>query len=269
MQAVTSNIAFGDGISGFLAVPKGSEASLGAVILCHERYGLVQHTLDLTAKLAAHGYIGLAPDMYSLWEGDKEALSRGEIMVPISDDDIRFYMGASLDYLLNHPRVDTGRIAAMGVGQSGDYPLVLNSARAEIAANVVVYGGAQKTVWQVGETRKEPYEDIIARITAPVLGIWGEDDFVVSLDDVRRLREALEASRKSYEFKLYPHMPHGWMNSTMPGRYRPEEAEQAWGIIMSFLDRVHSGGFPRDRVIWRFESDIAPSYDFSKKVRSA
>ena len=70
MQAVTSNIAFGDGISGFLAVPEGSDASLGAVILGHERYGLVQHTLDLTAKLAAHGYIGLAPDMYSLWEGD-------------------------------------------------------------------------------------------------------------------------------------------------------------------------------------------------------
>ena len=102
-----------------------------------------------------------------------------------------------------------------------------------------------------------------------MLGIWGEDDFVVSLDDVRRLREALEANRKSYEFKLYPNMPHGWMNSTMPGRYRPDEAEQAWGLIMSFLDRVHSGEFPRDRVIWRFESDIAPSYDFTKKVRLA
>jgi len=269
MQAVTSSITFGDGISGFLAVPEGSDESLGAVILGHERYGLVQHTLDLTAKLAAHGYIGLAPDMFSLWEGDKEALKRGDIMVPISDDDIRFYMGASRDFLLDHPRVDSSRIAAMGVCQSGDYPLVLNSAREEVAANVVVYGGAQKSVWEVGETRMEPYENIIARVTAPVLGIWGEDDFVVSVDDMRRLREALEANRKSYEFKLYPNMPHGWMNSTMPGRYRPDEAEQAWALIMSFLERVHSGQFPRDRVIWRFESDIAPSYDLSKKVRLA
>ena len=269
MPPVTSMITFGDRINGFLASPEGSDRSLRGVILGHERYGLVQHTLDLATKFAAHGYVALAPDMYSLWEGDKEALKRGDITVPISDDDIRFYMGASLDYLMDLPRVDGRRIAAMGVCKSGEYPLVLNSARTELAANIVVYGGAQQSVWEVGEARREPYEDIIERITAPVLGIWGEDDFVVSVGDMRRLRETLEAKRKSYEFKLFPNMPHGWMNSTMPGRYRPQQAEQAWALILDFLDRACSGAFPLDRVIWRFESDIAPSYDFSKKVRLA
>ena len=38
---------------------------------------------------------------------------------------------------------------------------------------------------------------------------------------------------------------------------------------MDFLDRVYAGEFPAERVIWRFESDIAPSYDFTKKVRLA
>ena len=267
--AVTSMISYGDRVQGFLAIPENQQGPFGAVVLGHERYGLVQHTLDLVAKFAAHGYVGLAPDMFSRWDGDKEALSRGDIQVRISDEDIRSYMGDSLDYLLAHHQVDPDRISAMGVCQSGDYPLVLNSVRHELAANIVVYGGAQARVWEVDEYRPEPYESILERVQAPILGIWGEDDSVVSVEDMRRLRDALESKRKTYEFTLFSHMPHGWMNSTMPGRYRPKESEQAWSMILEFMERVHAGEFPKDRVVWRFQSDIAPDYDFTKKVRLA
>ncbi|MEC7749597.1 MAG: hypothetical protein VX572_11695, partial [Chloroflexota bacterium] len=64
-------------------------------------------------------------DMFSRWGGDREALTGGDISVRISDVDIRSYMGDSLDQLLTHPQVDSDRICAMGVCQSGDYPLVL------------------------------------------------------------------------------------------------------------------------------------------------
>ena len=54
---------------------------------------------------------------------------------------------------------------------------------------------------------------------------------MVSVEDMRRLRDVPESNRKTYEFALFPGMPHGWMNSTMPGRYRPKETEQAWSMI--------------------------------------
>lgn len=265
--AETSRVTYGDRVNGFLAIPENAEGICGAIILGHERYGLVQHTLDLTAKFALHGFIALAPDMYSRWEGDKEALGRGDISVPLSDEDIISYMGDSLDFLLAHPLVDPGRVAAMGVCQSGEYPLVLNSVREELAANILVYGGAQQRSWELSNTRQVPYESILERISAPVLGIWGEGDWVVSVEDVRRLRNTLEVHGKSYEFKLFRDMPHGWMNSTMPGRYRPKESEEAWSLILDFMNRVYAGDFPADRVIWRFHSDISPSYDFGEKVR--
>jgi len=267
--AVTSMVTFGDRVNAFLAMPENQTGPFGAVILGHERYGLVQHTLDLTAKFARYGYVGLAPDLFSRWEGDKEALNRGDIQVKITDEDIESYFSDSLDYLLAHPQVDPDRIAAMGVCQSGAYPLVFNSVRGGVAANIVVYGGAQAREWEVDEARPKPYEEILDGIQAPILGIWGEDDQVVSVDDVARLQGALQSKRKSYEFKLFRDMPHGWMNSTMPGRYRPKQTEEAWALIMDFLDRVYAGEFPAERVIWRFESDIAPSYDFTKKVRLA
>ena len=62
--AVTSMVAYGIRVNGFLATPQTQTGPFAAIILGHERYGLVQHTLDLTAKFAAHGYIGLAPDMF-------------------------------------------------------------------------------------------------------------------------------------------------------------------------------------------------------------
>ena len=267
--AITSVVHFGDRVKGFLAIPENQSAPFRAVILGHERYGLVQHTLDLTAKFAAHGYVGLAPDLFSRWEGDVEALNRGDVRVTLTDDDLKSYLGDSLDYLLNHPQVDPDRIAAMGVCQSGDYPLVLNSIRTEIYANIVAYGGAQARVWEVDEARPVPYETILDGIQAPILGIFGEDDQVVSVDDVRHLQDVLQAKRKTYEFKLFREMSHGWFNSTMPGRYRPKEAEEAWSLILDFLSRVHEGEFPPDRAIWRFESNIAPDYDFSTKVSLA
>jgi carboxymethylenebutenolidase len=269
-NARTSEVAFGDGVKAFLAVPLQGDGPFAAVVLGHERYGLVKHTLDLAAKFAADGYICVAPDLFSRWDGDKEALNRGEIQHHLSDADIKSYMSDSVDYLLSHPKVDPKRLVGMGVCQSGSYPLLLNSFRREITANIVVYGAAQAAEYQAQPPRREePYEDIIARITAPVLGIWGEDDFVISIDDVRKLRDILENTRKSYEFTLFRDMPHGWMNDTMPGRYRPKETTLAWTLILDFIERAHAGAFPKDRMIWKFESDAATSYDFTKKVRLA
>jgi len=51
--AVTSVIRDGDQAQGFLAVPENQPGPFDAVVLGHERYGLVQHTLDLVAKFAA------------------------------------------------------------------------------------------------------------------------------------------------------------------------------------------------------------------------
>lgn len=185
--AETSRVTFGNRVEAFFAVPLSGEGSFPAVVLGHERYGLVKHTLDLAAKFAAHGYICIAPDMFSRWDGDKEALNRGDIQHHLSDDDIKSYMSESVDFLLAHPKVDPKRLVGMGVCQSGSYPLLLNSIRPEITANVVVYGGAQVAEFQAKPPRRtEPYEDIVGRITAPVIGIWGEDDFVISIDDAYR-----------------------------------------------------------------------------------
>jgi carboxymethylenebutenolidase len=140
IAAKTSWVEIGKGTRAFLATPSRFRAPYGAVVLGHERYGLVRHTLDLSAKFASYGYVAIAPDMASHWDGDKDALNRGDIGLTLTDGEIRDYMAESMDYLKGLPEVDTNRIAAMGVCASGGYPHLLNSIRPDVAANIVFYG---------------------------------------------------------------------------------------------------------------------------------
>src|SRR5215510_9304771 len=54
----------------------------------------------------------------------------------------------------------------------------------------------------------------------------------------------LERHRKSYEFKVFAQMPHGWLNDTMPGRYRQAQSEAAWAMMIDFLNRAYAGAYP-------------------------
>jgi carboxymethylenebutenolidase len=253
--ARTSWVDIGEATTAFLALPERARPPLGAVVLGHERYGLVQHTLDLAARFAAFGFAAIAPDMASHWDGDKAALNRGDVRMSLEPAEVQFYMAKSLDYLVALPQVDPRRIAAMGVCASGGYPHLLNAVRSEVAANVVFYGGT------------DPDDTTLAALTAPTLGVFGEADHTISIDAVRRFRDGLERHGKSYRVRLFPGMPHGWLNDTMPGRYRQREAEEAWALLIGFLEDVFAGAYPNDRVRWEFAAEHGTDYDYSKNVR--
>jgi carboxymethylenebutenolidase len=239
-----------------------------AVMVLHERYGLVQHTLDLARRLAEAGYVGFAPDLFSRWQGDREALRRGDLRVTLPDPEVAGIVGDGLDYLRGHPRVDGLRLALIGVCQSGRYPVAVASWRDDVAALVVLYGAAQASDWPVTDFQPRPLDAMLAAIRAPGLFIFGEGDHIISLDDVLRVRAALEAGRRSYRMRVFANVPHGWLNDTMPGRYRPGPAAEAWSMVLDFLKEAFDGRWPPDgRVRWEFESDVSRTYDFSKNVR--
>src|SRR6266581_3169174 len=162
----------------------------------------------------------------------------------------------------------TSRIALMGVCQSGRYPIVVGSRRRDLAACAVFYGASQTRDWNVSELQPQPMQEMMRRLAAPALFVFGERDHTISLADVRRTRDALEEGRCSYRMKVFRDMPHGWLNDTMPGRYRAKEAGEAWGVLLEFLAEVFSGTWPgAGQVRWEFEGASSADYDFSKNAR--
>src|SRR5712671_2627230 len=116
MTRESQRMRFGGDCEGVLCLPR-ETAPAGAVVVLHERYGLARHTLDLAQRLADDGYVALAPNLFSRWHGDAQALERGEVRVTLPDAEIAALIDQALDFLKAHPRVAPGRIALMGVCQ--------------------------------------------------------------------------------------------------------------------------------------------------------
>ncbi|MCZ6626183.1 MAG: dienelactone hydrolase family protein [Deltaproteobacteria bacterium] len=259
-------VRFNSGIAAFRALPR-AKSKRPAVILLHERYGVDRHTKDLILRLAQAGYVALAPDLFSRFTGDRKTLQRGEVRVELRDDEVLRDLAEAVDYLKRQDAVDESRVGIIGVCQTGRQSLLLAAHRNDISASVVLYGAVGEKEWLTNELRPEPVERLIGQLSCPVLGIFGEADHIISVDSVLRFRGCLERSNKSYHIRIYPNVPHGWLNDTMPGRYRKEAAKDAWKLILSFLKKAFSNGWNRERVLWTFESDISPNYDFTKNVR--
>lgn len=251
-------------IPAYIARPD-DDARRPAVVLMHERYGFVQHTRDLADRLAREGFVCIAPDFF-FRHPDQAALHRGDAGYDMTDPEAVIYLSAAVAALEGVPQADVARVAVMGVCQTGRHPLVFAAAR-PIAAALVWYGAAQDREWKVNAKYPRALEEIIAAVNCPVLGMFGETDHLISLADVRRFRDCLERHDKAYTIHVYPDAPHGWLNDTMPGRYRRAQAEAAWADQLAFLRAVLDPGYDRSRRRQRYAADPSTAYDFARNVR--
>lgn len=238
-----------------------------SVILMHERYGLVQHTIDIGKRLAKNGYLVAAPDLYFEFP-DQDDLHAGRATMRLSDSKVVQQLEEVADLIGADFDAELGRLAVMGVCATGRYPLVYAATHA-IRACVTFYGGLNSESWSATDLHPIPMEEYLGQINAPILGVYGERDHTIPIADVLKFRNALEESNKTYQITVYSGAPHGWLNDTMPGRYRPESAEATWKELLTFLDtelvQISSGS--GDLVEWNFSLAKHSDYDFAKNVR--
>ncbi len=253
---------------GYLFYPSEGQLPLKCLIVFHERYGLVKHTLDVCKRIAANGYTVLAPDLFSRWDGDKDALKRGEVRAIVSDTDAIDQIDNWVGYLRARlTKFGEAHFVLMGVCQSGRYPIVVASKRSDIAACVVFYGATHDRDWVSNDLQPLPMADMIQTLQTPILFVLAERDHTISFDNIGRIRNALETADISYRMRVVPGVPHGFLNDTMPGRYRHQRAEEAWAYLFTFLDDVLDKGWPNGQIEWDLRSIKSRDYNFANNVR--
>ena len=234
------------------------------VLLLHERYGPVEHSFNVLERFAEFGFIAAMPDLFHRYEGDRGPIERSEDRIDTIDTETVTDIDATIAYLKSLPYVDGSQIGVAGFCLSGRTPLVYAVARPDqVSAIPITHGGIYPRDYHGDKQGQDPVGALIAQLPCPILGMFGETDRSVPMENISRFRRELERSGTSYWIRVFADTPHGWMNTTEPDRYREAQSDQAWETLVAFYASVFSGGWNAGNFTWWFEPDTGIAYDFS------
>lgn len=206
-------------MSDYLAKPK--SAPRGAILVLHAWWGLNDFFKNLCNRLAAEGYVVLAPDLYggeiAATIAEAEKLSR-----KLKRDTTSKQILEALKQLRNETKQPVGLIG-FSLGAYWALWLVEEKPKS-IAATILFYG-----------TRGGDY----AITKSAFLGHFAETDEFESESGRKKLEKTLKASGKETAFHVYPKTRHWFMENDRP-EYNQPSAELAWQRSIEFLD-THFG----------------------------
>lgn len=218
-KMTTYPAATGD-MKAFEAMPKKGK-KFPAVIVIHENRGLVPHIKDVTNRMAAEGFLALAPDALSPVGGTPEDISNvRELFGQLKPEETTKNFVAAVKYLKTHPN-SNGKVGCTGFcwGGAMTNQVAVNCENLDAAAPY--YGSVPKT------------EDV-PKIKAPILAHYAENDERINAG-IPAFEEALKANNKKYQIYTYPGTGHAFNNDSNPERYNAEQAKIAWKRTVDFF----------------------------------
>lgn len=212
----TENITYkgvkGD-MKGFLAKPKGKK-NLGAVLVIHENRGLNPHTIAVTKRVAAEGFLALGVDALSPFGGTPadEDKARDLIGQLNPEDNLQNYL-YGLDYLRKHPD-GNGKVGCVGFCWGGGMANKLAVNDPTLQAAVAYYGAQAKTA------------DVPMIKADLMLHYAGLDERINA--GIPEFEAALKENHIPYQLFIYEGVNHAFNNDTSPTRYNEAAAKLAW-----------------------------------------
>ncbi len=211
--------------SGYLAAPAQTPAP--GVLVIQEWWGLVPQIKGVCDRLAADGFVALAPDLYhgeiaEHTEMDKAAA----LMTALPMDRAARDMHGAIDALLARPEVSGDTVGVVGFCMGGMLTLVIAAQEGDRIGAAVPYYGAP-----LGDNAPD-----WSGLSAPVLGHFAENDDFFPIDAVRALESELSGMGRDVTFEVYPGAGHAFGNEENPlGTHEPDATQRAWERSVAFL----------------------------------
>ncbi|MGQ0376678.1 MAG: dienelactone hydrolase family protein [Nitrososphaerota archaeon] len=220
LAVITENVVYFENYEGYLARP-GTDGEYPGIVMIHEIWGLNDNIKQMAEKLASHGYIVLAVNLYGVpaavtIDDGRHLMSAYEPEKGIEN------MNGAVNYLLeNQHALSIGSIGwCFGGGESLN--LALNNYMMD--ATVIYYG------------RLTSDTERLSVISWPILGIFGGLDQGIPVDSVRQFEAALNELEIPNEVYIYENANHAFANPS-GDRYSPEDAKDAWEKTLAFLEK--------------------------------
>lgn len=216
-----------DQINAYYARPVPVNAYPGVVII-HEWWGLNDQIKGVADRIAAEGYLAIVPDLFRgkvpTDAGYAHDLARGVNegwAVTIIEGAANWLRAADAKERRRSPgqRMPVG---TLGFDYGGRLSLAAALRGADIQAMAMFYGSVETDA------------KVLEPIAVPVLGIFGNEDRGIPLDQVKAFEAALKADGKKATILVYTGVGHAFFNEERPG-YDPDVSIDAWERTTMFL----------------------------------
>ena len=214
----------------YLAVPSGKRTA-SAVVVAQHGPGVDRFIEDRVDRLAEHGYVAAAPDLYH-----RQPQDGAEVMTRIGrlrDPEIVIDVDATVEHVRRLPDLQVADIGVTGFCMGGRVAYLMAASNPDLKAAGVFYGGNIMKPWGDGPS---PFEQT-PRISCPIIGFFGDEDANPSPADVKTIDAELDRLGKPHEFHSYANAGHAFLNFTNPAVYREAPARDAWQKLLAFFDQ--------------------------------
>jgi carboxymethylenebutenolidase len=211
----------------------------GGVVVVQEAFGVTSHIEDVANRFAAAGYLALAPALFHragspvLAYDDLDAAR--EVMSTLTAEGLHMDVRAALEALAAQG-LTAKRIAVVGFCMGGSVTLVAATTHL-FGAAVSFYGGGVAQ----GRFGFPPLLELASALRTPWLGLYGDADKGIPVEQVVALRAASSCSAVATEVVRYPDAEHGFHCDDRPAVFHPVAAADAWRRTLAWLDTHLSG----------------------------
>ncbi len=214
----------------YVARPEAAGAHPG-VVLFMEIFGVNGHIRSVADRVAAEGYVVMAPDLFHRTAAgielgyDAEGLGKGlELMNKVTATELLADTRAAIDALKARSDVGGKGVGVMGFCFGG-HAAYLTACELPVAAAVSFYGGGIAVGAPGGE--QPATIERTAKIAGKVLCLFGDKDGYIPADQIQAIRDRLSADGVDHDVVVYPGVGHGFFCDARED-YHEKSAADAW-----------------------------------------
>ncbi|HXL73813.1 MAG TPA: dienelactone hydrolase family protein [bacterium] len=225
-QKIQLKVSDGTEMQAYVSKPAELQPIVG-IIVFQEAFGVNAHIRAVTDRLAEHGYVCVAPELFhrSAPPGFEGAYDNFPAIAPhfkaLSDAGTEADAKAAFEWLQSQ---GVTHIGCVGFCMGGRVSYLTNSTLPYKAA-VSYYGGGIGMPDYLAKAKDQK---------GPLLLHWGGADQHIPPDQIRAAEDALRSAKKNFINVVYSQADHGFNCDARPS-YNAEAAEQAWVLTHAFF----------------------------------
>ena len=215
----------------YVAQPKDGGTYAGVVVI-QEAFGVNSHIKKVTERIAAEGYVAIAPDIFHR-EAERiipysEMPKAIATMQRVVDSKAMEDVGAAIAHLKSQSNVKTGSIGVIGFCMGGRLTyLAAAHHNKDITCAVPYYGGG------IAMGNPSPLSRT-GEIKCPMYLFFGAKDQMIPIDQVNQIKTELTAKKVPFQMEVYPEAGHGFFCDER-GSYHEASAKDAWEKTKAFF----------------------------------